>query len=57
VHTIVCDFTESLKPRGELSNETADCMLHILKDKLKPKRKFVMSHRIAVSFLSTHTYC
>jgi hypothetical protein len=50
VHTTVCDFGESLKPRGELSNETADCMLHILKDQLKPKGKFVLSHRIAISF-------
>jgi hypothetical protein len=50
VHTTVGDFADSLKPRSELSNETADCILHILKDQLKAKGKFVMSHRVAVIF-------
>ncbi|CAL5095005.1 unnamed protein product [Urochloa decumbens] len=48
VHTRLGDFADSLKPRGELSNETADCMLHILTDKLKMKSRKVLSYRIAI---------
>ncbi|CAN6293931.1 unnamed protein product, partial [Urochloa humidicola] len=47
VHTKLGDFADSLKPRGELSNETADCILHVLQQKLKEKSRTVVSHRIA----------
>ncbi|CAL5011729.1 unnamed protein product [Urochloa decumbens] len=47
VHTTLGDFADSFKPKGQLSNQTADCILHILKDQLKAKSKCVLSHRIA----------
>ncbi|CAL4900618.1 unnamed protein product [Urochloa decumbens] len=47
VHTNLGDFADSSKPKGQLSNETADCILHILRDQLQAKSKCVLSHRIA----------
>ncbi|CAN6373226.1 unnamed protein product, partial [Urochloa humidicola] len=52
VHTKLGDFADSLKPRGELSNETADCILHVLQQKLKEKSRTVVSHRIATFAMS-----
>ncbi|CAL5059437.1 unnamed protein product [Urochloa decumbens] len=52
VHTSLGDFADSLKPKGQLSNETADCILHILRDQLQAKSKCVLSHRIATFALA-----
>ncbi|CAL4976992.1 unnamed protein product [Urochloa decumbens] len=52
VHTSLGDFADSLKPKGQLSNETADCILHILRDQPQAKSKCVLSHRIATFALA-----